>query len=194
MARIITKTAVENAFKSGVSKIPVSKITKDELTKVEDLGSVRVYKRKNGRTGGWLYVDYQDPSTGKWIRNQPIRLSEYKKFIEYHEDAKRKMPRSVWEQSAGSHFRTAMNEAGNKRMLTRTWLNKAKGLLKAMRRHEADPDFDPGIAMRLMDALRRGDYLSCKAIIEEWEAFKSAREINDYYAYEVEDAELFDIL
>lgn len=183
----VSKKEITKAYTSGLSKLKSSDISKRVLRKVEDLGTVRFYERKRKHKGGWMYVDYKDPTSGKWVRNVAIRKSDYEFFKSYRSAYRSQMAKDVFQKSAAANFRTVMNIRGNKKTLSVTWLNKAAGLLKAMRRHETDPDFSPELRAELIKALAKGDWMRCKELYELWEQTKSNEEINDYFDYDETD-------
>lgn len=145
-------------------------------------------RQRRGKHGGWMYADYKDVTTGRWIRNVRIRTGDYRSFLEYMEA--HPVPKGLADRS-GANFRTVLSE--NVTVKAVSYINKGIGILKAKAANGTKDDvlgeewYDV-----LADAISRGDYRAIEAMVKEWFRVHTDEEIDDFFDYDDEDLEIFE--
>ena len=158
-------------------------------------GMVRVYssdtlviRQRRGRHGGWMYVDYKDVASGRWIRNVRIRTGDYRRFMEYR--ASHPVPKGLSDVS-GANFRTVMKD--NPAVKAVSQMNKGIGILKAKRANGTKDDvLGEDWYDELWNAIEKGDTRRVDEMVEEWYKVHSDEEIEDFFEYDDDDLAIFE--
>lgn len=177
------RTLVNRALK----KVMPKEISRKGMRQVYSSDTL-VIRQRRGRHGGWMYADYKDVATGRWVRNVRIRTGDYRRFVEYMES--HPVPKGLADRS-GANFRTVMKDNVTVRAVS--YINKGIGILKAkMANGMRDDILGEEWYDVLADAISRGDRRTVEDMVEEWYKAHSDEEIEDFFEYDDDDLAIFE--
>lgn len=179
--RSLTNRALKHIMPKGISRRGMRRIYESETL---------VIRQRQGKHGGWMYADYKDVTSGRWIRNVRIRTGDYRAFMEYRMEHPR--PKGLADSSS-ENFRTVMLKRDNPVVKALTATNRAVGILKARQANGLkDEVLGDEWYTELEDAVSKGDSKRIRDMVDEWFRAHSDEEIEDFFDYEADDLLAFE--
>ena len=182
-------TNSKTLFSRSFNKVKPKPVSKKGMRKVYSSDTL-VIRQRRGKHGGWMYVDYKDVTSGRWIRDVRIRTGDYRRLMEYMDT--HPVPKGLAD-SSGANFRTVMLESGNPTVTAVSDINKAIGLLKTYRANGGyGGQMDHAWWIELQEYVEQGNVSRIREMVAAWFLTNSDEEIEDFFDYEDEELEIFE--